>query len=321
MFGLNRGAGNADSLYMSTNLKFVVSHLDQQSGPFNEQELRAQWAKGELLPIDYVYDEVKQDWILLSERFAWAVAAAPAATPAPAPPPLSEETIRRRRPVELTPKPVAPVAETAAPVALPPAASVALHMEGAKAITLTDGTGELELDIVKPGELELLVDSSSQLKMESPFKVTIKPADPVELTWELKEPQGVGHDCEITVQALDEKGHICLGHDEKYALYIRGPLSQDVDVQMRDGQATLKLNHTKAETWSLTLHNPTTRTLRLPETRSIEWRPGPAVRLILDGPREYVAGNPLKVQVRAIDAYGNLAKTFHGTVNLEVKAG
>src|SRR3979409_213183 len=52
--------------------KFIISHLDEQLGPFDETELKAKWLKGELLPIDYVFDDVKQDWILLAERFEWA---------------------------------------------------------------------------------------------------------------------------------------------------------------------------------------------------------------------------------------------------------
>jgi hypothetical protein len=276
---------------MNNKMKFVVSHLDRQSGPFDEQELRAQWAKGELLPIDYVYDEVKQDWILLSERFPWAG---------------SEHT-----------------AETAeAQLPLPPPLRVPKESsaEKAKAIILKDGSGELEIDVLKPGELELVIDSRSPLKMEAPFKVTVKPAHPRELVWEVKEPQAVGQDCEVLVRAVNEMGQPCLGHDETYILHIRGPLVQDVDLPMKDGQAFVKFNHTRAETWSLSLHSPHSHPLSLPEIRQVEWRPGPAVRLILDGPREYVAGKPMKVQVRALDAYGNLATTFQGTINLEVKA-
>src|SRR5579872_2706511 len=78
-------------------MKYVVSHLDEQMGPFDEAELKAKWIKGELLPIDYVYDEAKSDWILLSERFAWASAKAETDTP----PPLNSATQRRAAPPSL----------------------------------------------------------------------------------------------------------------------------------------------------------------------------------------------------------------------------
>jgi len=91
-------------------------------------------------------------------------------------------------------------------------------------------------------------------------------------------------------------------------------------VAIAGGLATVKLANTKAESWKLTVHYHGTRALRLPEAKTLEWQPGPAARLILDGPPELVAGNPLKVQVKAVDQYGNLARTFQGTVILEVKA-
>ncbi len=74
--------------------KFVVSHLDVQQGPFEESELKAKWVKGELLPIDYVYDDAKQDWLLVSERFAWATNKPEASSP----PPLKDSLPRKARP-------------------------------------------------------------------------------------------------------------------------------------------------------------------------------------------------------------------------------
>jgi hypothetical protein len=59
----------------------------------------------------------------------------------------------------------------------------------------------------------------------------------------------------------------------------------------------------------------------LPNAFKVDWQPGPAVRLVLDGSPELVAGSSTKVQVKAVDQYGNLANTFTGTLNLEVKAG
>src|ERR1700742_2195119 len=77
--------------------KFIISHLDVQLGPFDEAELKSKWVKGEIFPIDYVYDESKSDWVLLSERFPWATAKAETATP----PPLREVTVKKARPQEI----------------------------------------------------------------------------------------------------------------------------------------------------------------------------------------------------------------------------
>src|SRR5579871_3843031 len=80
---------------MSTT-KFVVSHMDEQMGPFDEQQLKAAWSKGEILPIDYVYDEAKQDWILLAERFPWA-GQQPEEKMPPPPTSVRPETVVARR--------------------------------------------------------------------------------------------------------------------------------------------------------------------------------------------------------------------------------
>jgi hypothetical protein len=101
---------------------------------------------------------------------------------------------------------------------------------------------------------------------------------------------------------------------------VNGADGKEFPVAMKDGQALIKIHHTKAESWRLSFHYSGSRVLKMPEDRTLEWQPGPATKLILDGPGEYVAGHPLKVHVKAVDNWGNLAKTFQGTVILEVKA-
>src|SRR4051812_13633990 len=90
---------------MST-AKFVVSHMDEQMGPFDEQQLKAAWVKGEILPIDYVYDEAKQDWVLLAERFPWAakVQGEDLMPPPPTSPVRAESVVARRLNQELAMK-------------------------------------------------------------------------------------------------------------------------------------------------------------------------------------------------------------------------
>ncbi|MGE3388007.1 MAG: hypothetical protein AB7K41_14855 [Bdellovibrionales bacterium] len=49
--------------------KYIVSHAGQEVGPYSDDEIKQMLLGNQLLPIDYLYDEKKQDWILLSERF------------------------------------------------------------------------------------------------------------------------------------------------------------------------------------------------------------------------------------------------------------
>lgn len=351
---------------MNKNQKFVVSHLDKQSGPFDEKELRGKWEKGELLPIDYVYHEEKHDWVLIAELFPWASTKREAPKSEPTPPPVTETAKRKTTPkVEFALPKVEPIlsqpekkaepvrefgpavdlvqpeptkvekpmmevtsvttvtgadlvpapAPTPAPAALTPVLSIGTKVQ------LSNGVGELDLNSLQPGFVELcLQGSSTSLTLNEPFHIHVKPAEPVELKWNLVQTQTVGENLSLVVRALDDKGQVCIGHNDHYVLQIRGSMSQDMNIQMKDGQATLNFNHVKAEKWTFSVYNPHQRQLRLPEAHTLEWAPGVATRLILDGPREYTAGAPLKVRVKAVDNFGNLANTFQGTVVLEVKA-
>jgi hypothetical protein len=359
--------------------KYVVSHLEEQLGPFDEAELKAKWVKGDILPIDYIYDESKQDWILLSERFPWALGKVETG----APPPLSETTLKKKTattppqtiavPADAIPNvaktmvsakptpaaeaanaPVAaatPVAPTPAPTPATiqmPAPAASAHTQAATtssahsapsvrvahtnttvpsapkeaAVELVNGKGEVDLSTLQPGRVELVLHQSSEVKVpiETPLQINVRPSEPVLIEWTVPSTQTVGEDAEVHITALDEAGRVCTHYHEQYLLRIKGPSPQDVPVKIVNGKATVALQQTKAEAWSVSLIYSGSRKLQLPTEKHLEWQPGPASKLILDGPKEYVTGYPLKVQVQAVDQFGNLAKTLHGTVVLEVKA-
>jgi hypothetical protein len=375
-------------------MKFVVSHLDQQLGPFDEQELKMKWAAGEILPIDYVYDEAKQDWILLADRFAWA--AKPVKDDGSAPPPIREVNIARRAAPVATgptkidapkpaPTPAAPSAPPvmATPVAPTPPASITKEqtvldavkettdiirnidfapqapkkeastylkmemmtglptielpapvVESAQTpppparptvstetkVTLVNGVAEIDLTPATPGHMELAVQDSSGIRSSEPLVINVRAAEPVEVRWQYPSQQVVGEDVHMTIEAIDDRGHVCEHYNDQFLIQIRGPVSHDHLVTMTHGRVIFTLKHTKAECWSVTLHYSGTRHLRLPEGSELDWRPGPAVKLVLDGPHEYLAGDAMKVRVKAVDAYGNTADNYQGVVSLAVKA-
>jgi hypothetical protein len=303
------------------NPKFIISHLDVQLGPFDEAELKAEWVKGEILPIDYVYDESVSDWILLSEKFAWAGAKAETVTP----PPLKEAPKKTRAQIAATPSSPAPIvfANSSDPIVVLEAAPAVKAAENAGAkVNLVGGVGEVDLSPLEPGNVELVLQNSSAgaLSLQNPLKIHVRPAEPVAIEWSLAATQTVGQDAEIQVRALDKSGHLCSHYEDHFAIRVNGVDGKEIPVPLKNGQALIKIQHTKAESWRLSFHYKGGRVLKLPEDRALEWQPGPATKLILDGPKEYVAGHPLKVQVKAVDNFGNLAKTFSGTVVLEVKA-
>jgi hypothetical protein len=299
------------------NPKYVISHLDVQLGPFDEAELKAKWVKGEILPIDYVYDESKSDWILLSEKFMWASGKAEIATP----PPLKEPAVKKPRAIDLAPAQTAPAIQLGTPAPTPAPVATTTVVPGAK-VKLTDGVGELDLQPLQPGNVELVLQDSSAgtLRLQNPLKIHVKPLEPHAIEWSLVTAQQVGQDAEIQVQALDKSGHVCSHYEDRFTIRVNGAEGKEYPVHMKEGQALIKIHHTKAESWRLSFHYSGSRVLKMPEDRTLEWQPGPATKLILDGPGEYLAGHPLKVHVKAVDNWGNLAKTFQGTVILEVKA-
>lgn len=192
--------------------------------------------------------------------------------------------------------------------------------QGAR-VKLVDGQGEIDLAGMGPGKVELLLaDTSANLKLAEPVKIQVKPAEPVEVVWTVANQQTVGQDLDVQIKALDENGNVCLHYTDHFVLQIRGPSPRDLTITTQDGQTNLRIGNTRAETWTLALHYSGEKNIKLPEARTLEWQPGPAARLVLDGPHEYVAGVPVKVQVKAVDAYGNVAKNYQGTVNLDVKA-
>lgn len=71
---------------MSTKV-FYVSHEGQQQGPLSVDEILTKIKAGELTPLDYLYDDVKSDWVVFLEHEVLAAKlkeAKPKAPPKPA---------------------------------------------------------------------------------------------------------------------------------------------------------------------------------------------------------------------------------------------
>lgn len=303
-------------------MKFIISHLDQQIGPFSEQELKTKWVEGEILPIDYVYDETKKDWILMTEQFAWTKTLGAHAEPPPIkkslekvtpPPPKKQEPIVApilNPPLEQFSKTPEPDLEVTN-LNLRPAQEKSAGTD----IKIVNGVGVIDLPSVNAGVVELVLHTDDLIARE-PLKINVRALQPSEIVWFLPEQLPVGESLSIQIKALDERGGLCSHHNDHFLVQSEG---QEWSVEMTNGQGSLKITNTKAGHWELKLRGQTQ--LKLPSVAKMEWLPGPAARLIMDAPADMVAGNSLQVQVKAVDQYGNVARTFDGTVRLEVKAG
>lgn len=301
--------------------KYIVQHQDEQLGPFEEHELKQRWEAGTILGIDYVYDEGKQDWVLLAECFRWAAAGhlddtmpvkiqPPAMTEEIALEPEVEPEVEAVELPELPPVAPAPVPKVAAakPVAAKHAAEV----------RMVDGRGELTLGELKPGHLSVRIMHEG-LEAEE-LHLDVRPAEPVRVRWTPPASHVVGHELELRFEAVDADDRVCAGFSGEFTVVTGGGAKKRHDVKTIDGVGVVRWTHTKAEAWTVHLEHRGRSPLVLPAKHKLEWLAGPAHRLVVDGPTDFHAGMPLKVQVKAVDAYGNVARDFQGTVVLDVKA-
>ena len=295
---------------MST-LKYIVQHQDEQLGPFEEHELKTRWEAGTILGIDYVYDETKQDWVMLAECFRWAAAGHLDDTmPVKIQPPAMTEEIPLE--VEIEAEAELPEAPPRAPAPAPK------KPEHAAELRMVDGRGELSLGEFQPGHLSVKI-LHADLKSDV-LHLDVRAAEPVRVRWSAPASHVVGHELELRFEAVDAEDRVCVGFAGEFTVVIGGGAQKRHDVKTIDGVGVVRWTHTKAEAWSLHLEHRGRSPLVLPAKHKLEWLAGPAQRLIVDGPTEYQAGSPLKVQVKAVDAYGNVARDFQGTVVLDVKA-
>lgn len=334
----------------------MVSHLDQQLGPYDETTLKSKWQEGEFLPIDYVFDEEKQDWVLISDRFEWAKKPAQVS-----PPPIKAEPPKKKATPPPAPKEAILAAATSPSIHLSqvsvsqitvPTLNVPVEVETPEVIELTstgiertkieitpepvevkrapasvevpsngqlkmvNGVAVVDLSTLTPGQLELKLNNAGQ---EIKLNLQVRSAEPARIDWSVKPMQPVaGTDCEVTCRANDKHGHLCTEFKGAFAIQSGG---KEYPFEIEKGLGIVKFQQTKAEPCEVKLLNRTDLQLELPNAFKVDWQPGPAVRLVLEGSPELVAGSSTKVQVKAVDQYGNLANTFTGTLNLEVKAG
>ena len=301
--------------------KFIVSHEDQQLGPFDEAELREKWTSGAILAVDYVYDEAKQDWIMVAERFRWAANGTLTDTVRM---PVRPTSVTEEMTVELEitpeqlppPPPASPSLHATPPVLIiPPVIATAAGVPP-RAIRLTDGYGEISLDALNAGSFELSMRGEDLPTTK--IRLDLLNSEPTAVLWSLPATVEVDHPLRVDLRVVDAQGRTCVRFERALTVVLAGKRHS---VQTIDGTGRLEITQQVAETVSVHLEIDPALTLEMPAKQTVEWLAGPAVKLVVDGPTEPEAGIPLKVRVKALDRFGNVARSYQGVVNLEVKAG
>lgn len=314
--------------------KFIVSHEGQELGPLSEPEIKQMLATGELLPIDYVYDEDREDWILINERFE--VVASPKPDPlnvkppaakvnptegADAPPPAQVVARRGRTPANPVPPasnvlgPPMAVKNTpaVAPTATPPAAQITSDIGR---VSFSGGVGTVSLKQLRAGRVVLRLKdcSSPNLSLPSETVVNVQPGPAKLLSWELPSECRAGEEIQLSVAARDAYDNPTSAFDGHLELNVKGAMTERHKVVFAKGTASLKLRWTKSGLLQVEMADPNHHNLGLPAPRTVTVKAGPAAKLVVESPSQSVAGDNLPVTVKAVDEFGNLATDFKGEI-------
>lgn len=290
--------------------RFMVSHEEKEFGPLTREEIAARLRSGEFSVVDFVYVEEQADWITLLEFCPEVNLASPSVgsalkepgTPAPAPAPKvsetgTEKTVEKQR-VKSSP---AVSSEKAIPL---------------EKVELKGGLGTIDLVQFAAGQVRLSVQGTLESPQPLPLVVRAAPAEKVTI----KGPaEGVaGETCAFHLEAVDKFGNRDSAFSGSVSVVLSGSAQGAGTVKFKDGQAKFDLTNKVAESVVVKLSDAEKTGLDVNASATIAIHAAKATRLVLVAPEEAVAGQPVKVTVKAVDAFGNLATQFGGEVKLEV---
>lgn len=313
--------------------QFIVSSNGFEKGPFEPEEILSQLIRKELQPVDYVYIEENQDWMMLAEFQSYLDSRNPSSSlikdqpPALAPyPNVSEpkkekllKEVQKLRDQQVTNLPkemyAAPEAKKSVPLLKtekPPILETPINNSSStasKAIQLKQGEASYSVPAEKAGELLLKLKSNQNLDLGGQLQVKVKSGHPEKVTWEGPSKKTVGEKTQFTLTAADQFGNLVVSYNGQMSLKWQGEIDAPTKIQFKNGIALLEFTTTKAQTISFEiLASSEFPHVHLPTPAKVSFEAGPAEKLLLDGPQEVVAGEAIQVKIRAVDKYGNLAK-------------
>lgn len=284
------------------NKNYIVSHIGQELGPYSESELKNLWEKKEILPIDYVFDEAKQDWYLITEIFSWAGYLTSTATP----PALTKIKVKED----------------------PPPKDVILRRPKNVPYRTQFKSGQAKVDLTDlaktPGAFTLKEVPGSSLKFKESFQIEIRPAIPRKLMVRVPYTIQAGQKIDVKIDAVDEGHHFCPNLSGFAELSIRCETFTRVErIEILQGLGHFSFTHTRAEKISFEISDLREiidqDVLRL-ETEPachLQIIPGPAMHISAVGPTEFTVGQNIQIELQAVDQYGNFVQNFSATVDIE----
>ena len=328
---------------------YIVSHLGQELGPHTEAELQKLWDKKEILPIDYVFDEAKQDWFLLTDVFEWAQQLTSITSirdlnrmDDEGPPALNKIERTRADIVRKTAaeKSQAKQSETKssslqekAKIKVkvqedPPPSEVILRRPKNIPYTTQFKAGQAKVDLSDlaktPGAFTLKELPGSPLKFKEAFNIEVRPATPKKLVVRVPYTIQAGQEINVKLEAVDETFHFCPNLDGYAELSIHTSTHTRVErVAIIKGLGHFAFTHTRAE--KLTFEISNLKEINDIETLKIATEPachlevlaGPALHMTVIGSSQFIVGQPIELELQAVDQFGNFVKNFSAKVDIE----
>ncbi len=263
---------------------FIVVHNQQEVGPLTEMEVRERLTRGDLLPIDYYYDEVLGDWALVETRFTPLVSVDSTqvtatdinlgSSPYPAPPeiPPPQEQVARR--------PSRSTTNSAQP--LPP-------LEKGAPPPITVSTPSV-ISIPPTPKLE---NQDSPPPMKSSHET--KPKD---------------HPSPAVTPPLSPTPHAPLSLESE---------SRTEKVEMVGGVTTVSLKQVRAGVVVVRLKESNDKSIRSSQPAKVEVKPGKVSSISWICQEEVKAGQLFSLIITCRDNYGNTSDQFNGEVELTLK--
>lgn len=287
--------------------RFNISRNGHGLGSFSKEQLTQRLQANELYPTDAVLVPETGAWLELSTFLS-----TPKAALAP-PPPTSESDAPIASSLRTS-------AQSAVPLKVPPGAKPVVEAKRGK-VSLKGGVGTIELLRYSAGTLNLAVigDSLKNMEFEAPKELQIKSAQASKLV--IKTPNEIvaGAEALLIVEAHDKWGNC----DGDFIGVVGVELSNGIDigiVQLSNGQGKATFTVTKAGAVSVKLTDVSRTGLDVTAMSEFKCVPGPAAKLVIVSPEQTMAGHPVRVHVKALDQYGNLASACNDEVEVEVSA-
>jgi hypothetical protein len=295
--------------------KFIINHNDRQLGPLTESQIVKMLSLNQIFPTDYLYDEEKKDWVIISKRFDSAPPSDEVKQVASVPANHNEKRMQKvevptivEMPAETPPLPVL-VKEVEAP-----------QKKHSGKIHLSGGVGTLSMQQIKAGQVSLKLKSGSGLDLPLDLSLTIQSAPASSIRLAGPETCRAGEEITFELTAFDAFENAASDFNGSFELVCAGKEKVSKVAQFEKGSAKVTFNLTLNEKVTFEVKANVKSDLKFPAPAKLTVQPNIPVKLIAESPKEVQAGEKFDLKITALDAYGNVVTDFNGEIDLEVEA-